>query len=94
MKNLSACSRALIAFKEQYPSTTSADLKTFILGFTAGEEIIETIITDKELTTSGILIRRISDNRKLFLVENTLVITDAIENRVLRLLNISNFLLG
>lgn len=94
MKNLSACSRALIAFKEQYPSTTSADLQTFILGFTAGEEIRENIITDREVIIDARLITKLSDNRKLFLASNQLVITDALENRVLRTLNISMFLLG
>jgi len=94
MKSLTACKRALELFKRQYPSVTSADLQTFILGFNAGEEIIEKIITDKEISIDAMLITKISDNRKLFLASNQLVITDTIENRVLRTLNISMFLLG
>lgn len=38
MNNLKACSIALKEFKKKYPSVTSADLQTFILGYQAAEE--------------------------------------------------------
>jgi len=92
MTNLSFCSKALKAFKEQYPNVTSEDLQTFILGFTAGEEIIKTITT-RYGKVSAKFIRRISDNRELFLYETKLFLTDVISSEVIKTIDISDMFL-
>jgi len=67
--NTQRCNEALKAFQKQYPSITSADIQTFILGFTAATEMLLSPEEVKNMLLACFMYSSANNNQGLSTIE-------------------------
>lgn len=92
MSNLKSCSVALKEFRTKYPSVTSTDLQTFILGFNAAETTLVPITTKQGLIVDCLFIKKLNRDHDLYLSQDRLAIVDCNTLTFVRSLDILDFI--